>query len=218
VAALANRVLALKYRYCRSKFRAGSIPEIIGAGSGQARGSTAILCRSNVGVLQEALANLRGDIYFADCLPHAYLLSMLDVYRLKMKLPILSHESQYYGFSSVEELKHEADLRGDIDTMRALTLLERMGAEDFKEAVESLIEIARNAKKTAATHILTAHKAKGLEWANVRLSNDFVSRFVEKDGRMRKEVPEQEINLLYVAVTRARNHVSLPFELDEILN
>jgi superfamily I DNA/RNA helicase len=217
VAELANRVLAMKYRYCRAKFRPGSIPEIIGAGSGKAEGSNAILCRSNVGVLQEALANRTADIYFADCLPYAYLMSMLDIYRLRMEQPITNRESQYFGYSTVQELKHEADLRGDVDTMRAITLLEKMGPDNFKGAVEALMEIAKNAKKTAAIHILTAHKAKGLEWPDVRLSNDFISSFVEKDGRMRKEVSEQEINLLYVAVTRARLSVSLPAELKQLM-
>lgn len=217
VADLANRVLALKYRYQKWKFKSGSIPLLTGIGGGKAEGPSAILCRSNVGVLQEALANIRADIYFADCLPYTYLASMLDIYRLKMEQPITNRESQYFGFDSIGDLKHEADLRGDVDTMRAISLLEKMGAEKFRDAVESLMVIAKEARKTAAIHILTAHKAKGLEWATVKLSDDFASRFVEKDGRLRKEVPEQEINLLYVAVTRAMNTVSLPPALADIL-
>lgn len=50
--------------------------------------------------------------------------------------------------------------------------------------------------------ITTGHKCKGLEWEKVKLFNDFL--FPEKDetGRLRR-LPQGEINILYVALTRA---------------
>jgi superfamily I DNA/RNA helicase len=56
--------------------------------------------------------------------------------------------------------------------------------------------------------ISTAHKAKGLEWRSVRLSEDFiksVSNAVAKD----EMIPESEARLFYVALTRARECVDV---------
>ena len=62
----------------------------------------------------------------------------------------------------------------------------------------------------AAERVLsTAHKAKGLEWPRVRLADDFPRleelHAVDGDGLpyLTPEERDQELNLLYVAVTRA---------------
>ena len=59
----------------------------------------------------------------------------------------------------------------------------------------------------------TAHKAKGLEWPRVRLASDFPS-LEELDTLDRDGLPwltpgerDQELHLLYVAVTRARQQL-----------
>jgi superfamily I DNA/RNA helicase len=66
----------------------------------------------------------------------------------------------------------------------------------------------------AAERVLaTAHKAKGLEWASVRLAADFPS-LEELDATDQDGVPcltaeerDQELHLLYVAATRARHRL-----------
>jgi len=61
--------------------------------------------------------------------------------------------------------------------------------------------------------LATAHKAKGLEWPEVRLAEDFPS-LPELDGldpdgmpRLAAEERDQELHLLYVAATRARRRL-----------
>ena len=55
----------------------------------------------------------------------------------------------------------------------------------------------------------TAHRAKGLEWARVRLGADFPSldevHATDRDGvpHLTPEERDQELHLLYVAATRA---------------
>jgi F-box protein 18 (helicase) len=55
--------------------------------------------------------------------------------------------------------------------------------------------------------LTTAHKAKGLEWNNVLIMDDFVS--LVKDGLLIDPagVDPDEFNLIYVAMTRARVHL-----------
>ena len=67
----------------------------------------------------------------------------------------------------------------------------------------------------AADRVLsTAHKAKGLEWPRVRLGADFpgleeLHAAADRDGvpQLTPEERDQELNLLYVAVTRARQQL-----------
>ncbi|PTT89088.1 hypothetical protein DBR42_08500, partial [Pelomonas sp. HMWF004] len=59
----------------------------------------------------------------------------------------------------------------------------------------------------AAITLTTGHRAKGLEWEQVSLADDFIELPPEDD------FDPEEINLLYVAVTRAIRCVKLPGSL-----
>jgi superfamily I DNA/RNA helicase len=56
--------------------------------------------------------------------------------------------------------------------------------------------------------ISTTHKAKGREWSAVRLEDDFVLTEEDEDGSPR-ELPAEEMRILYVALTRAKTHLQL---------
>lgn len=51
--------------------------------------------------------------------------------------------------------------------------------------------------------VTTAHKAKGMEWDNVYIHDDFHDHFFNKDGTP-KDAGDEEYRLLYVAMTRAK--------------
>jgi hypothetical protein len=54
--------------------------------------------------------------------------------------------------------------------------------------------------------VITAHKAKGLEWNNVRIGDDFRGPEVSEEGDL--IFPDkQELNLAYVALTRAQSSI-----------
>ncbi|WP_405669076.1 3'-5' exonuclease [Streptomyces sp. NBC_01166] len=64
----------------------------------------------------------------------------------------------------------------------------------------------------AKVTVSTAHKAKGREWAHVRIATDFTpppdTNAVDSSGRpVPGPVKESEARLAYVAVTRARHHL-----------
>ncbi|GJH12719.1 DEAD/DEAH box helicase [Caballeronia novacaledonica] len=61
--------------------------------------------------------------------------------------------------------------------------------------------------------ISTIHRAKGLEWKRVRIVNDF--RFKMVDGRL--TLDEDEMRLLYVALTRAQHVLDISDVRDELL-
>lgn len=70
-----------------------------------------------------------------------------------------------------------------------------------------LAAVARCDLKTQNPDIIisTTHKAKGLEADNVSIFNDF--NFEVEDGKL--DVSDEELNLIYVAVTRAKKNLDV---------
>ena len=68
--------------------------------------------------------------------------------------------------------------------------------------------------------ISTAHKAKGREWKKVKLMEDFLRTHPKKrDDRQPQEgIPPEELRLLYVAVTRAKEAVEVPEAILKLLS
>lgn len=90
--------------------------------------------------------------------------------------------------------------------------------------LERLARYARSHPREARLHLSTAHRAKGLEADTATLLDDFWS--LERRVSYRDYLTEkkewtaikardfdQELNLLYVAVTRAKERLFLPTEL-----
>jgi superfamily I DNA/RNA helicase len=140
---------------------------------------------------------------------------MADIYDLS-KEKKLRWNSPYKDYGSISELKYEAGLRGDIETTRAVALLEKLGTDQFNSAIASL-RAAPN-RPSAMVHVLTSHKAKGMEWPHVKICDEFRTVFFNRKGYLKKEIQEEELNLLYVSVTRAQLTVSIPDAISEILN
>lgn len=67
--------------------------------------------------------------------------------------------------------------------------------------------------------VSTAHKAKGREWPQVRLMDDFLKSLPKKEGgQPTATVDPSELRLLYVALTRAQDVLEVPSGLMEFLN
>ena len=75
---------------------------------------------------------------------------------------------------------------------------------------DNLLEdlVAGSSEDTASVHLSTIHSAKGLEFDNVIVVNAFVEQGEWKCGyRLLGSDSAEEIRKLYVAVTRAKNHL-----------
>ncbi len=97
----------------------------------------------------------------------------------------------------------------DRHTQQALVeVIDEHGVEVILEAVQRL-----HPEDDAEVVVSTAHKAKGREWATVRIADDFEpkpSTETDDDGNplpQRLAIPEAR--LAYVAVARARQHLDL---------
>jgi antirestriction protein ArdC/DNA polymerase III epsilon subunit-like protein/energy-coupling factor transporter ATP-binding protein EcfA2 len=99
----------------------------------------------------------------------------------------------------------------EIDAGR--TAPEVLPTNERKELLDRLGRAFNGFRETDEPTILitTAHKAKGLEWSKVRLSPGFREYGAEFDPATRtfKMPPTEEMNLLYVAVTRAMDELDV---------
>ncbi|KAJ6666330.1 hypothetical protein lerEdw1_000602 [Lerista edwardsae] len=98
--------------------------------------------------------------------------------------------------------------------------------EKYRDCVPELVNRITQCHTTPETadYVLgTVHKAKGLEFDTVQVADDFVSvpvarHNLERTPNFRPEtIPEDEWNVLYVAVTRAKRRLIMPKFLTNLL-
>lgn len=160
-----------------------------------------VLCRSVAGVISAALEALsKGktlywvggvDSYPFSDLEDLYWLSKSDHKRVKNKKTLKD-------FKSIQNYISIADETQDPEMTRGITLLKNHS--DIPDLINNITLYSTDRPEDADVILSTAHKCKGLEWDNVVLSDDFPDIF---NPKMDTLIKNDEINLLYVAATRA---------------
>ncbi|AUR89066.1 P-loop containing nucleoside triphosphate hydrolase [Vibrio phage 1.121.O._10N.286.46.C4] len=120
----------------------------------------------------------------------------------------VKHES-IVPYGTWEELKEEA--KNDRELKRCVKIIE-------EGQLDRILDTLRNHRNEENAHITltTAHKAKGLEWNQVVLAEDFPSNYNHKGKWV--GLDEQERNLLYVASTRAMLNLQVNPTVKELLD
>ena len=123
------------------------------------------------------------------------------------------------NYDSLDALRRVATLQDDKEMLTRLSVVTRLRG-GLPELLDSLREVDVGTERHESAHFVlsTAHKAKGLEFSDVLLWYDFLDtsrvhrdgdRFVTvafdswSDSVTTEEVDADEINLVYVAATRA---------------
>ena len=122
------------------------------------------------------------------------------------------------------ELLEAANYQAELNKLINLTMqLSRGGLSTNINNIKNIIVSEENNASFALT---TGHKSKGLEWDKVTLYHDLLPRELDEEGNeieldditfMEKLKQGQCLELLYVALTRARYEVVLPMKLKGIL-
>ena len=127
------------------------------------------------------------------------------------KFDLISNEYAYIKqFTSTKELYKYINEAKDLELLGALNLLKEN--LDLNKTTKLANQLFQN--KQAKIFITNAHQSKGLEWDSVELIDDFPNLYdkmialstiddFNKKQKKSKEF-EQELNLFYVAITRAK--------------
>lgn len=199
--------------------------EVKGKGNYQETKTKAVLARTNLGLLLKAIEYVsekdKKNLYFEGNI-HSYTYaddgtSLYDVLNLYLGNKYRIKDAL------IKEMRNMADLDDYIESTQDLQLA--MMVEVVKQYGEEIPELIKEIKarhiegddKSKAEIIFsTVHRSKGMEYDQVQLVDDFLSeerllKKLEEEGEMiSEEKLNEEINLLYVAVTRAKVQLFVP--------
>ncbi len=210
-------------------FKLDNALHIVGAGRVPTRltvdtqRSFAVLARTNAVVFEEAISFLSTNrrYHFVGG-PEGYRMDkLLDAYYLWAGSGGQVRDPYLRSFGSFEDLQQLADDAADPELRHLVRVV-----EDYGGRVPALVDQIKSrhvALDRAAwsdfdgVFFSTAHKAKGLEFDQVWLADDFMRFFEDGKELTAEEVEQADVNLLYVALTRAKESIRLSAGFDEWL-
>jgi F-box protein 18 (helicase) len=122
---------------------------------------------------------------------------------------------------NIEELEEYIEKTEDAQLGMIVEVVQKYG-DKLPEYISVIKRnhIETDDKNNAEMIFSTVHKCKGMEYDEITLMDDFVSEnkiknLIEKYGIKKLNINHlnEEINLLYVAVTRTKNRLNIPFDL-----
>lgn len=133
-----------------------------------------------------------------------------------LKAGNLSVVPDFFGFSNWREVVEFAGSQEGAHLLTFVNLVEARGEKQLMWALNRTVD-----EEDADLVLSTAHKAKGREWANVQLMDDFLPARPTSKGATPIEAKKAddefaaELRLFYVAMTRAREVIDIPSTLLE---
>ncbi|XP_042324652.1 F-box DNA helicase 1 isoform X2 [Sceloporus undulatus] len=192
-------------------------------------GKVARLSRNNQTVFEDAVNVTDGGslakIHFLGGLSAFGLEKIHDVWKLfhpELKLEVRDSFLKNWVGKDFFSLKDYAVKAEDKQMERRIAIVEKY-RDQIPELLERITQHHVLSPETADYVLGTVHKAKGLEFDIVQVANDFVNVPVPRHNLSRlpmfriDAVPDDEWNLLYVAVTRAKKQLILPKFLTHLL-
>ena len=157
--------------------------------------ATAILCRTNAGVIDQLLTELMLDarVYIPGGAGELTAL-IEDAERLQDGAP--ARTADLLGFRAWREVCEHAETEEGAGLRVLVSLVDSYGCHALLKALGQVL----NTPTPGCVTISTAHKAKGLEWSQVEIAGDFM-----KTGKI--DIAERR--LFYVACTRAKSELAV---------
>lgn len=200
---------------------------ITGKGTGTETKTRAVLARTNLGLLLRAIeyiteAKKVQHIYFEGNI-HSYTYadegaSLYDVLNLNNGNRHLVKDKLIKTMDTLADLEEYIEQTEDAQLAMMVEIVKEYGNE-IPAILKKLKDkhVNDSDKHKAEMIFSTVHRCKGMEYDIVYLANDFITREKLEKLTGNKHIGElnttklnEEINLLYVAVTRARHCVYIP--------
>ena len=227
IAALAMGVLSMKDKLGTNK----PIP-ITGKGKTTKTVTKATIGRTNLGLLLNAINYITDNrkvkhIYFEGNI-HSYTYadegaSLYDVLSLYNGSRDRIRDKLIGSMNTMNELEEYIESTEDAQLGMMMEIVNEYGNE-IPRILKNLKDLHTGDEDRSKAEMIfsTVHRAKGMEYDTVHLVNDFISEQkldrVIKEAEAEKQTPDkaklnEEINLLYVAVTRTRHKLYVPDSL-----
>ena len=182
----------------------------------------AIISRSNASVFAQAVKAIgQSRVHFIGGVQNYLLGKLSDVHHLWSGRRDLVQDAFYREFDNLDALFVHGRETGDKEIMSLVSVV-----REYRAALPGLIATvtaaACESPRDADLLLMTAHRSKGLEFDQVLLDDDFHD-LVDKQGRPNRgaldaQAFEQEINLLYVGMTRARHALEMNRQCRAVLD
>ncbi|HAT1583141.1 TPA: ATP-dependent helicase [Raoultella ornithinolytica] len=162
----------------------------------------ALLSRTVSGVIESALVAVkdREKIFFVNGISAYRVDDLINLHWFsrneKGKLKNSQLASKYKNYQEYREI---AEASGDAEMLLSVKIIDKF--YPLPKKIADLQKHIVTDERQATLTVTTAHRAKGLEWNTVQLNDDFPDIL---DPDMDNQTRTDEINLLYVATTRAR--------------
>jgi F-box protein, helicase, 18 len=199
---------------------------ITGMGATREYKVKAVLARTNLGLLLKAIEyitekkNIQHIYFEGNINSYTYAddgASLYDVLNLYNGRQFLIKDRLIKEMKTLNELEDYIEKTEDMQLGMMVEIVKEYG-NDIPIIIKKLKEMhVENEEKDKAQMIFsTVHRSKGMEYDAVQLVNDFINEEKlekiknEKNEKMSLAKLNEEINLLYVAITRTKNSIHIP--------
>lgn len=191
---------------------------ITGKGNSKEIKTKAVLARTNLGLLLKAIEYVTEkkkvkQIYFEGNInSYTYAdegASLYDVLNLYNEKHHLIKDKLIKAMKDLDELEDYIEKTEDVQLAMMVEIVKEYGNKipDIIKAIKEK-HVDNDDKEKAEMIFSTVHRCKGMEYDAIQLVNDFISE--EKLAKLKEDKKAEEINLLYVAVTRTKNSIHIP--------
>jgi len=222
IANLAMEVLKWKVHLDEHK----PIP-ITGKGNSKEYKTKAVLARTNLGLLLKAIECVIEKkkvkhIYFEGNInSYTYAdegASLYDVLNLYNGKHHLIKDKLIKAMKDIDELEDYIDKTEDVQLGMMVEIVREYGNK-IPEIIKAIKDkhVDNDEKEKAEMIFSTVHRCKGMEYDAIQLVNDFITEEklekIKEDNKkegINSSKLNEEINLLYVAITRTKNSIHIP--------
>lgn len=202
---------------------------ITGKGSSRKETSKATIARTNLGLLLNAIEYITDNrkvkhIYFEGNInSYTYAddgASLYDVLSLYNNSRDRIRDKLVKSMNDLDDLEEYIEKTEDVQLSMMVEIVKEYGNE-IPGLIKSLKDLHTGDEERSKAEMIfsTVHRAKGMEYDVVCLVNDFITeasleklKTAQKDKQDPPDIQKlnEEINLLYVAVTRAKSKLYIP--------
>jgi len=220
--------LAVKVLNWKRLFQERPPVSIKGHGHHSERKVRAIIARTNLGLLLKAIDYITTHkqvkhLYFEGNI-HSYTYadegtSLYDVLSLHNGHHDSIRDKLVRSMNSLDELEEYIEKTEDVQLGMMVEIVKEYGSS-IHGIIKSLKEKHTGDEEKAKAEVIfsTVHRCKGMEYDTIELVNDFVTeakleRLTKENQRLEEGMLSkwyEEINLLYVAITRTRSTIKIP--------